>query len=151
MGSVLDDRQVMAGGDVINGIQVAGLAAIVDRDDGAGAGQDGRFDCFGQDVQVVADIHQHRAGAQVDDDVGGGAKGHGGEDDVATGADPQGGEGDVQPGGAGIDGDGVAGVQVSGDVGLETLDLGAGGDPAGAEGIGDFGDLVFVDGGLGEG
>jgi hypothetical protein len=60
-------------------------------------------------------------------------------------------KGQVQGGGAGVDGDGVFGAEVASEFGLELVRARAGGQPAGADGVGDFGDLGFVGVGAGEG
>ena len=60
-------------------------------------------------------------------------------------------EGQVQAGGGGTEGDGVGSPHIGLESILETLDLGAGGDPAGFQGVNDLVDLVVVDCGGGEG
>jgi len=103
VGGVLDD----ACSDGVDGFQIARLAAVVDGHDGLGLRRDSQLDGFWCDVEVIAHIHQHGTGPQVDDDVGSGAESEGGDDDLVSWADAQRGQGDVQAGGAGVDGDGV--------------------------------------------
>ncbi len=78
------------------------------------------------------------------DDVGGGAKGHGGDDDFVARADIESGERNVERGGAGTDGDGGSGSDPCGEVVLETLHFGTSRHPARAKGVNDF-DFGFTD------
>jgi hypothetical protein len=98
---------VAAGGNGVDGFQIARLAAVVDGHDGSGFRRDGLFNGFRGDVEVLAHIYQHGTGAQVDNSVGRGAEGESRDDDLVSRADAQRSQGDVQAGSAGVYGDGV--------------------------------------------
>ena len=85
------------------------------------------------DVQIVADVDQHRLRTELDDDVGRRAEGRRGHDDLVAGTDTQRVQGNLEPGGAGIHGDRLRRSDVLGEIGLEALDLRPHGDPAGSQ------------------
>src|SRR5207302_10453572 len=97
-----------------------------------------------RDVEVLADVDQHRPGAEVDDDVRGRAEREGRDDDFVAWPDTERRQRDVEAGRARADGQGVAGAHVGGEVALEAFDLGTGRDPAGAQRVDDFRDLLLA-------
>ena len=115
LGAVLDDRQAMAGSNGVDGFHVGALAVQADRDDGAGARRDGRFQQAGVQVAGVGvDVDEDRCGAQQADGLGRGDEGERGGDDFVTRADAQGHHGHLQCRGAVADADGMAHAHVFG-------------------------------------
>jgi len=147
MGSVLDHGEATTSGEAIDPGKVAGLPGVMDRKNGTGALGDSSLDGSGRQVSIGTHIDQDWRGAEVDDNIGGGAEGEGGEDDLVAGTNAEGSQGEVKTGGAGVNRDGVTGIHVNGEGVLKAFDLGTCGDPARAEGVCDLGDLLFADGG----
>ena len=152
VGSVLDDGQAVFPGQGEDRVHVAGLAGKVHRDDCPGMGRNLFPDLCRIDVECAGlDVRQDRRGAAEDDHADRGGEGHGGGDDLVPLFYSEGQEGQVQAGGGGTQGDGIGRPHIGLEGILEQFDLGAGGDPAGFQGVNDLVDLVVVDGGGGEG
>ena len=83
--------------------------------------------------------------AEVDDDLGGRGEGHGRHDDLVAGPHADGLQREVQRRGGGIDGHGVSGADVLGEVFLEHPRLCARGDPTRAQRLLDGAHLFFTD------
>jgi len=131
---------------------IGGQPSEMNRENSPVTGRNGGFDLRGIEVERKrVYIDQDGPGVEVADDLGGGGKGKGGSDDFITGFEADGFECQMHGGGAGVDGDGVFGTDIGGKVLLELASLGAGGDPARADGFGDFVDFVFVSVWEGEG
>ena len=142
---ILDDRQPVLGGETVDVRELAGLPAVVDGHDCPGARRDcGPCRCH-IDIQIVADIDQYWLGAKLHDHVCGRAERRRRNDDLVAGADTQSVQRDVQTGGARIDGYRMCRFGVVGKVGLEPLHLRSHGDPAGAQGVDDFRNLLLAD------
>jgi hypothetical protein len=130
VGAILDQGDAAAPGDFEESIQVGGMPAQVDRDDGPGAGSDGGFDQERIDaLGVFRDVDHHRHGAGEEDGAGGGDEGAVGDDDFVAGADAQRGDHNFQGMGAIGDGDAMPGPVEGGEMPLEFQRLGAGSAP----------------------
>ncbi len=82
---ILDHQQVVAAGDVHDGIHLAGHTCVMHRHDGLGARRDRRFDFALVDVQRIGtDIDKHRHGAAQHEGVGRGDEGKRRHDDLVA-------------------------------------------------------------------
>ena len=137
-------------GDVEDGLHVAADAAEVDGHDRAGAGGDGGPDGGGGDVVGVGvDVGKDRDEAGVEDGGDAGEEGDGGDDDLGAALKAEGLEGEFEGAGAAVDADAVAGA-VGGGEGLFELDDGVVvGVVAGAEVVGEGGDVLLGEDGPG--
>jgi hypothetical protein len=152
LGRIFDHAQLVFVGDGVQAVHVDRQAGQVDRDDGAGARGDRRFQFVQVDVAGDrVDVGEHRGGADFDDDVGGGRPGNRGGDHFVARPDAGDAQGDLHGAGAGIEGAYRAAAEVLGQQGLEGLVLRPAGDPAGAQHLADGGDGFFVDGRPGKG
>ncbi len=134
LGSVLDEDQVVALGDVPERLHVGALAEQVDDEDGAGARRDLVLDL--ERVEVVGervDVAEDGAGAGAADGAGGGEEGEGGQDDLVAGAEVQGVQGQRQGVGAGAAADAVGDAAIAGQLVLQGGDLGSEDDLSGGE------------------
>jgi hypothetical protein len=140
--------QAAALGEGVKDGHVGRQAPIVDRHEGLGARRDGRLDCSGIDVEGGGvDVDQLHIRAKVAHHLGGGGEGVGGGDDFIAGPDAQGLQGQVQTRRGRVHGHAMQ-VGIAQEVGegqLEPPCLGAGGDPATAQGFHHFGDLILTD------
>ena len=122
------------------------MAGVVHRDDRAGAECDRRRDLRRVDRQRVRfHIDQHRSGAHMLDDVDGRSERQRRRDHFVARPDPTRDECGVEPGRAGVQREGRLGRDRRCELGFEAGDLGAGGDPVGAQGVDDLGDLLLAD------
>ena len=137
MGGIFDEGQVVPVGNSGDGVEVGGETGNVYRDDGFGARGDGRFDEGRVNIERVRlNIHKNRAGIKIADHLGGGGKGVWRGDHLIAGLQAGGVQGQVHRRRAGVDGHPVFSSHGSGKVRLKATGLGAGGDPAGADGFG---------------
>ncbi len=147
MGAVLDERQVVAGGDARQLVHGAGPPGEVDGQDRPGARRETRLDLGGFDVhRLGVHVGEHGRGAGVDDGVDRGAEGQRRGDHLVAGPHPRREERQVEGRRARVHGDGVRGVLVGGEVALEPRHLGAGAEPSAAEAVDDLGDLDVLEG-----
>ena len=64
MGGVIDDLEVVVVGNALDGLDVAGVAVAMHRQDGGGARRDRGLDLLRVQVQRVrVDVHEHRGDA----------------------------------------------------------------------------------------
>jgi hypothetical protein len=146
--SVLHHLQAVLVRDGEDGRHVGRQARIVHRHDGLGARRDRVLDRPRRDAQRLrVDVHQHHVRAEVAHHLGRGGEGVRGGDHLVAGPDAQRLQRQVQAGGGRVHCDRLERrvAQVFGECGLETLGLGPGGDPAGFEGVDDFGDFLVAD------
>ena len=154
MGSVFHHFQAVLLCNGVDGVHVHRQTGIVHRHQRLGPRGDGRFNGSGVDVERGRiDVHQPHVGAQVAHHLGGGGEGVRGGDDLVTGADAQGFQRQVQASRGRVDSNRLqAGVAQVIDKGLlEQAGLGAGGDPAGTQGVHHFRDFFLADFGQGKG
>jgi hypothetical protein len=146
-GSVFHHFQAVFAGDGDDFVHLASEAGKVHRHDGAGFRGDGGTDGSRADIESGrVHIHHYRVCAQITHHFGRGGKGVAGDNHLVTRLDADGFQRQVQTGGGGVDGNGFhAFANEGGKVGLELLGLGAGGHPAGTQGIDHFIDFVFAD------
>ena len=146
LGSIFDDDEVMAAGDVQDGVEIRGLAMQVHRQDRLGAVGDRRLDLGDVHVEGVGvNVDEHRAGAGVVDRRHGRDEGAGDRDDLVPRTDPGRQEGQVQGAGAGVDADAEAPTAVGGKLLLERGDLLAQNELGGRQGLLDGGEEVLLD------
>ena len=85
LGGVLDHLEVVAMGDVHDGIHLTGYAGVVHGDDDLGLVRNGGLDLCLVDVHGVGpDIHKHQLCARQHEGVGGAGEGVAGEDDLVA-------------------------------------------------------------------
>ena len=147
MGGVFHHLQAVFAGDGQNLIHLAGKAGKVYRHDGAGFRGDGGTDGSRADIEAGrVHIDTYRISPQIAHHFGRGGKGVAGDNHFVTGLDADGFQRQVQAGGGGVYRDGFhAFADEGGKVGFELLGLGAGGHPAGTQGIHHFIDFFFAD------
>ena len=134
------------------GVELDGMAGVVDRQDRARAGRDRGFHPSGIDVERVRlDVGEHGACADVLDHVGRRGEGHRRGDHLVARPDLQRDERGVERGGARAERERARRLQVRGELRFEATGLGAGGDPARAQRVHDLGDLLLADERRGEG
>jgi len=85
--TIFDDPEMMFGGDAQQPVHVHGMPVNIHRDDADGARRDGGFDLVEIQAIGVVDVHEHRAGAEVNERFHGGKRGVAGHDDFIAGAD----------------------------------------------------------------
>ena len=101
LGRILDHHQVVAAGDVHDGVHLAGHTGVVHGDDDLGLVGDGGFDLGLVDVhRVGAHIHKHQLGPGQHGSGGGAGEGEAGQDDLVTGVNIAQQHGHIQSGGA---------------------------------------------------
>ena len=129
----------------------------MNRHDGFGSWGDGGFNRFHVDAQGGrVHIHQHHISPQVTHHLGGGGEGVGGGDDLIARANAQGFKRQVQTRSGGVHGQAVQAcvfgkrAQKRSELSLKPFGLGAGGEPAGFQGVDHFGDLFVTDFGQSE-
>ena len=147
VGRIFDHLQTMALGDGENGRHVRTAPAKVHRNDGLGARSDVLFDLAWIDAQAVFfDVHQHRIGTEITNHLGAGREGVRGGDHLVAGADACGFKRQMQTCGRGIHRHGFKCciAQKLRKRLLETPGLGARGEPARAQRVDDFGDLLLA-------
>jgi hypothetical protein len=114
--------------------EVGGVAAVVHRHDGAGPRRERALDGARVEAERVGlDVHQHRPGTHVLDDVHAGDEGVGRGDDLVARAHAQRGQREVQAAGGGVERQAVAHADPRGDAAAQLLRLRPGGDPAGLQ------------------
>ena len=145
MRRILHDGEAVPGGQAQNLVQVAGLPGVVHWNHGARARRDSAFHGLDRYLEIPVDVHDHGCGAQVGDDVGGGAKGQCRNDHLVARPDAQRRQRNLQRRRAGADGDGVADPHIAGELSFESFDFGAGRQPAGSQRVDDLLDLLLAD------
>ena len=147
MGCVLDHLQPMVAGQRSDRLHVAGEARDMHRHDGAGARRDrGRHPCRVDGHGRGVDIDQHGRRAHLDDGERRGDEGVGRGDDLVTRADAERLQRQQQSHSVGVHRDGMdIGADEAGEVRFKFPDLGAAGQPAGAEALDDGRNGVLAD------
>ena len=132
------------------GLHVAAHPAEVDGHDRAGARGDGGLDGRRRDVVGLGiDVGKDRDEARVQDGRDAGEEGDGGDDDLGAAVQAEGLEGDLKGAGAAVEADAVAGAVGRGEGLLELDDGVVVGAVAGAETVGEGGDVLLGENGPG--
>jgi len=127
VGAVFDEGEFVFAGDFDDAVEVGGVAAEVDDENGTGARRNGRFDGIGvrlQGERVAVD--EDGDGVEGEDGGGGDDEGEGGDDYLVAGLDAGGVQGEFYGDGAVGAGEGVAAVVVVGEGALELAALAGG-------------------------
>ena len=147
---VLDHGQPVPLGNGQDGLHVATHPAEVHRHDRAGAGGDGGLDGRRCDVVGVrVDVGKDGDEAGVEDGGDAGEEGDGGDDDLGAAVQAEGLEADLKGAGAAVEADAVAGAVGRGEGLLELDDGIVVGAVAGAEAVGEGGDVLLGEDGPG--
>ena len=145
VGGVLDQRHAVLLRDGANLVELQHAAGEMDRDDRLGARSDRGFDRVGRDHQRVAvAVHEDRLRAVERNDVRKRDPGHGGRDDLVAGFQAQGAEQHLHHGRFGGQRDGVLRPDIGAERLLEFGVFRSGGDPAGTQHVGNFGNLPLL-------
>ena len=148
---VLNEHDVVSGGDGADLVKLQHAAREMDRDDRLRARRDRRLDRVRRDHERVAvAVDEDRLRAVQGNDVRQGDPRHGGRDDLVAGLQAERTEQHLHDGRLGRHRDRVLRAGVGAESLFEFGVLRAGGDPAGTQHIGDLGNLPFLDRGLGE-
>ena len=141
---VLNHGQSVPLGDGQDGLHVAAHPAEVHGHDRAGAGGDGGLDGRRGDVVGLGiDVGKDRDEARVQDGRHAGEEGDGRDDDLGAALQAEGLQGDLKGAGAAVEADAVAGVVGRGESLFELDDGVVVGAVAGAETVGEGGDVVL--------
>ena len=148
---VLDNFQIVGARDVEDPIHVASMTGEVHRQDRADAfvraALERLLDARGIDVEGAGiDVDEHRARAEVAENLGGRGESERRGDNLVAGADAERPQREMKRAGAMRKRERVFGADVIGEFALEALGLGAGGDPSGAQGVEYLALLVGSDG-----
>src|SRR6185369_12000498 len=128
-----------------NSVHVTGLPGKVDRDDGSGAAVDFFPELRCIDVQGAGlDVDQHRLATAEKDHVDSGRKGHRRSDDLIAILYLKSQQGQMQPGSSRTERHSEGGPYIGTESFSKPLYLRASGDPAGAEGVDNFVDLLII-------
>ena len=147
---VLDHGQAVPLGNGQDGLHVAAHPAEVDGHDRAGARGDGGLDGRRRDVVGLGiDVGKDGDEAGVEDGGDAGEEGDGGDDDLGAAVQAEGLQGDLQRAGAAVEADAVAGAVGRGEGLLELDDGIVVGAVAGAEAVGEGGDVLLGEDGPG--
>jgi hypothetical protein len=137
MSRVLDDLQTVLCGQRPDRVHPARQAAVVHGQDGPGARRDHGLDVLGIEIEIVADIGEHRGGAGLQDHVDGGAEGERRGDHLVARPDAHCGQRQMHGGRTRVHGQRVLRARVRAESRLELRALRPGGHPPGGQHLGD--------------
>ncbi len=124
LGGVVDHRQVVPVGEILEQIQPGGVAVEIHRQQCPGRGRDHRLRRFRVEVAGSrVDVGEHRPGSAVRDRPGRRYPAQGRRHHLVTFADSRRQQSEVKGRGAGVDTDAMVALRVGGEAPLEILDV----------------------------